>query len=317
MIDLSYHEIVFTLEAQTTVHMGIQAGSQLRGTLWYALEKFACTDPNAKGQPTHSQHCPMCYLMELQQKSPRGQNPPRPFLIRPPLAVRAEDDRVFATGESFKVGMILLASAQHLFPYLVKAMQGAGEQGVGYGRGRFSIRQIDTVHPLRDLMTLYAGGEDILMPSLPITQEDVDTMASYLDPGQLRLRFITPTIIKHQGKILQRPNFTAVIARLLERLQALTYHYSPQPASPEQWQPFYLSLKQQANAVKPIQDNTRWVKARGGSKRRNRVQDLSGFVGDVLLYGNLAPFHVPLVWGAGLQVGKNTVKGHGWYEIDS
>lgn len=316
-INLPYHDIIFTLEAQTHVHMGAQAGSQLRGTLWYALEKFACTNPNARGNPQHTQHCPMCYLLELKQKSPRGQNPPRPFLLRPPLAVRAEDDRAFVTGDAFEVGMILLDSARHLFPFIVKGMQLAGQQGVGYGRGRFSIQRIDANHPLSETNTLFTGDNHVAMPNAPITSDDIDNLSQQLPDDNLRLRFLTPTTLKHKGDILHRPNFAAIIARLLERLQALTYHYSDQSAAPEQWQPYYESLTQLAENVQPVRDDTRWVNVRAGSRRSNQVRNIGGFVGEALFNGDMRPFHIPLLWGMGLQVGKSTVKGNGWYDIAS
>src|SRR6188474_850438 len=95
--DLAIYQIRFRLEAQSQVHKGAQAGAQLRGALWEALNESACIAPADRRNPSHALHCPMCFLMDLQSLSPRGENPPRPFAIRPPASVRAEDDRIFMT----------------------------------------------------------------------------------------------------------------------------------------------------------------------------------------------------------------------------
>lgn len=313
MIDL--HHLTFRVQAETNVHMGAQAGSQIRGTLWQALNAFACTDPSQQGNPQHSLHCPMCYLLELKQRSPRGQNPPRPFALRPPMAVRVEEDRVFSTGECFDIGFVLIGDAARLFPYICQGMQQAGQQGVGYGRGRFSLQDIINHNPLTDMsVSLYENGR-VQLPSLPITSALVDEVAKTLSATQIRLRFLTPTQIKHRGKLLQVPQFGGLIGRILERCQALTYHYSDADASPDDWQPLYEHLTHLAESVRRVQDNTRVVQIWSGSRRSNRRHDLGGFVGEVLYEGNLAPFRNWLVWGSLLHVGKNTVKGDGWYQV--
>src|SRR5690349_17246005 len=142
--DLAIYHIQFRLEAQSQIHMGAQAGAQLRGALWEALNESACIAPDERRNPNHALHCPMCFLMELQSFSPRGENPPRPFAIQAPTAVRAEDERIFMTGESFEMQMTIMGKATGLFPYLVQGLAGAGHRGVGYGRGRFSIAAIES-----------------------------------------------------------------------------------------------------------------------------------------------------------------------------
>lgn len=49
--DLRIHHITFVLEAQTAVHLGPQAGGQIRGSLWSALNEVACTAPSQRHNP--------------------------------------------------------------------------------------------------------------------------------------------------------------------------------------------------------------------------------------------------------------------------
>ena len=60
---------------------------------------------------------------------------------------------------------------------------------------------------------------------------------------------------------------------------------------------------------------TRWVESSRYSRRREVIHDLSGFVGEVTLKGELETFLPYLKLGEYLHVGKNAVFGNGWYEI--
>ena len=315
--DLRIHHITFVLEAQSDVHMGVQAGGQIRGALWQALNEETCTAPLQRQHPDHALHCPMCFLLELEANSPRGENPPRPFGIFPPLAVRAEDDRVFLRGNKFEIGMTLMGKATALFPYLVYGMRLAGEKGVGYGRGRFSITAIHNRNPLTGTCEPLLDGRVVRIPTIGVQRDDIVQAASQLAPDKIRLRFLTPTTLKHKGVILHLPNFQALIGRLLERCQALALHYGETSGHQDYWQPIYDELTTKAATVQSAQDNTRLVQYLSGSQRSNYSQTIEGFVGEVVFGGELSPFLEWLLWGQSLQVGKNTVKGNGWYEIAS
>lgn len=313
--NLPVYQIRFEAEATTMLHMGPQAGAQIRATLWHALNRFACTDVTGRDDLRHAQNCPMCFLLELQARSPRGENPPRPFAIRPPLGVRAEDDRIYGLGERFEIGMTLFGDVVTLFPYIVQGMRIAGEQGVGYGRGRFILVDIVNVHPLSGEAASLMNGRVIKLPQIAIRASDVEAFAANLPDDRLRLRFLTPTQIKDAGRILTRPAFAPLISRILERCQSIAYHYSETDTSEDTWKPRFTRLKLLAEAVKVQQNNTRHVMVRSGSRRTNQIHDIGGIVGDVLFIGDMKPFKTWLVWGMSLQVGKNTIKGAGWYEI--
>jgi hypothetical protein len=314
-LELRVYHIRFVLEAQTLVHMGAQAGAQIRGALWYALRDSACTDPSQAGRAEHSQYCPACYLLNLKTRSPRGQNPPRPFTVRPPLSVRAEEDRRFQTGECFEVELVLIGDTLHLFPYLVQALRGIGQKGVAYGRGRFSVEDIINYHPLTRKQVSLLDNQQVKMPSLAIQQAHINQFADLLPDAHIRLRFLTPLQLKDSGQIQKRPLFAPLIARMQERLQALVFHYTGMPPRSEQWKTQHLALQAAAKHIQRTQDNTRWVTVYSGSRRANRRHRISGLVGEVRYEGDLTPFQKLLLWGQSLHVGRNTIKGNGWYEI--
>ena len=316
-MNLIVHHLCFILRATTLIHLGPQAGAQIRGALWAALRQFACSAPTIQGDPDHSQHCPMCRLMALEtDEGMRGVNPPRPFAVRPPLAARVGSDQLFYPGDTFTVGINLFGDVVTLFPYICQAFYRMGDIGIGYGRGRFSLECIEAIDPFGEqTVDLLQQRRIVAAPGLPVTEEKIRAVASVLSSERLAVRFLTPAYIVHQGQRQTKPVFETIIARLLERCQGMDLHYTDQPTEQSTWRENYLSLTEQARAVRLVEDHTRWIEVQSGSRRTNGRNSISGFAGDVTFEGDLAPFREWLLWGQSLHVGKNVVKGNGWYEV--
>lgn len=317
-LNLTVHQLVFTLEASTLVHFGPQAGAQIRGALWAALQEFACTSPTAR-TPEHTRHCPMCRLVALETaESSRGVSPPRPFAIRPPLPYQPGMDCRFQSGETFSIGINLFGDAADLFPFVVQAVYRVGQIGVGYGRGRFTLQAVHAINPFSGITRpLYDGRQVSALPNIPINHATIAQAAAVLPADRLRLDFLTPTHIIGGGRVVSQPDFVVLLARLIERCQGLEEHYTPAAQPAEHWREHYLHLTEQAGDVQLIQDETHWVRAESGSRRTNETVSVGGFVGNAVYQGDLAVFRYWLAWGQILHVGKNAVKGCGWYSITS
>lgn len=259
----------------------------------------------------------MCRLVALETaQSARGITPPRPFAVRPPLPASPGQECVFHSGETFVVGINLFGEAVDSFPYLCQAFHRLGQLGLGYGRGRFVIERIQAANPLTgEAHDLLQGRRVVALPDLPVESDRVQRVASQLPADRLRLRFLTPTELTYQGGHADHPYFDVLVARLLERCQALEAHYTAEPAPRAVWQERYLSLTQAAQDVRLAEHHTRWIRVKSGSRRTNSINAVSGFVGEAVFEGDLEPFRPWLVWGSSLHVGKNAVKGNGWYEL--
>jgi hypothetical protein len=313
--DLTLHHIRLTCDCLTPIHFGVHGGAQWRGALWDALRAFACTDPKQQRSPAHSWYCPMCFVLALEAESPRGVNPARPLIIRPPLSIRAEEDCTFSIGERFTLELVLVGEAWRVFPYLLQAVQRIGQKGIGFGRGRFSLHCVEALNPLNGSSSLlYEAGGKVRMPDIPVTGLQVMEQAAQLPADRMRLHFLTPTQLVCDGKLLSRPQPDVLIMRTLERLQALQYHYG-EPISQEMWKSWHETLSRAAVHIR--RDETRWIRAYSGSRRANRMQDVSGFVGSVILEGDLAPVRLWLLWASLVNVGKNAIKGNGWFEVSN
>lgn len=244
-------------------------------------------------------------------------NPARPLIIRPPLPVRVGEDHVVNPRETFVLELILVGSALHVFPYLVQAVARIGQIGIGYGRGRFTLQAVEAFHPITEARSvLYSMGGSVTMPDQPINAAQVACYADTLADHRLHLHFMTPTQLICDGKLLNRPRPDTILLRALERLQLLELHYGT-PESQAAWKQRHDTLGQHAQAVRVRRDDTRWQRAYSGSRRANRLQDVSGFVGSILLEGEIAPLRLWLAWASLVNIGKNAIKGNGWMAISS
>lgn len=68
-----------------------------------------------------------------------------------------------------------------------------------------------------------------------------------------------------------------------------------------------------AEQVTTTVDQTRWVNVVSVSARQQRRTPVGGLVGSATFSGPLAPLRDLIVWGSLIHVGRNAVKGDGWY----
>lgn len=296
----------YTVQAETIIRFGALSGAQLRGGLFNELRQMAHTNWREVNDPQHQATCPVCRMMAREnQEAARGRDVPRPFGILPPLASE------YQPGECFSFGLHLYGDTLLNYPLMTLAVNRLGQTGVGYGRGQFRLHRIENINPLTgDSIMLLSHGKTG-QPTLHLDSGGVHHYASLLSPDHLMLRFLTPLRLIDQGKLVHEIQFRPLIARLLERLEALESEY----AGGERWETRYQQLTELANRIEVVRDATRWLDVHSGSRRQNEWVPIGGLVGDVTFNGNLHPFHEWLIWGSLTQVGKNIVKGGGWYEI--
>lgn len=254
--------------------------------------------------------------MHLETFTARGVNPARPFAIRPPLSLRIEQPQILEAGQPFHFQIVLFGDAVGYVPYIVQAVYRAGDAGIGKGKGRFHLMSVLESNPFtRTEATLYSDGKPLQPSKLSITAQDIQAVADQLDSNKVTLQFLTPMQITEIGRTAQTFHFHTWIARLLERCQALESTYSDIHQPHEVWRDLHFHLTEAAQNVQLIRDDTRWVDVWSRSGRTGHLDNIGGFVGSVTLLGDTKPFRYWLTYGQLLQVGKNAVKGNGWYEV--
>jgi hypothetical protein len=331
------YQLRLALQATEPLELEQHPGSALRGSLFQGLWERFCVNKAASECATCPlvQTCPVSALVApLRDEHPRGRDLPRPFVIRPPLVAAATAEGLrLEPGQSVQFGLTLLGSAGKLFPYVVMASQVMEQNGLGRAlqangrrRGRFRIEQIEAVHPFTGATALLftQGHATVHSPELAITFADVAARASDVARETLTLHFLTPTRLTAQGRLLLHPDFLALALRLAERLEQveLAYTTSQQSEQAEDGQRAgearYQQIKELAASGQTLSDETRWVDVKSYSSRQHRLTPIGGFIGRATFTAPQSPLlRELLVWGEVLNVGKNTVKGDGWYQIEA
>jgi hypothetical protein len=321
MADLLTHHLLFVTEVATPLELDEHSGSALRGNLFEAVWTRFCNNKaasNCAACPLHTV-CPVSALVApLREEHARGRDIPRPYIITPPL----EGARYYAPGERLTFGLTLFGSIIELFPYIMLSLNTFEAVGLGKPvqeqrgrRGRFKIKQIESYHPLSgERQVIYqAGKARVGVSMLGVTTADVQAKAATLAKDQITLNFLTPTRISDQEQLLHQLMFRPLIHRLLERLSAIQKEYGSGQEQSFEERKYYVDLARQ---VRTVQDNTHWEHVNSYSHRTRQLNSIGGIMGRITFAGDLTPFHEMLVWGELIHVGKNCVKGSGWYRIE-
>ncbi len=315
---LTTHHLEFTAIAATPVELDAQAGAQVRGALVEALWGRFCANQTARscGACPLLRVCPVAALVApMREKGETGgEQRPRPYVVRPPDAPRR-----YAPGEELRFGLGLFGPAAQLFPYVVMAAQGVEQGGMGRRlpanggqRGALRLREIAAVSPLSaDRQILYRPDRpQVQSPGLPVCAAEVAAAAETLPDDRLTLHFLSPLRLIERGQLMHTFTLRPFVQRLKERIDQLTAAYGEGPTLP------HLDFAALAEAVRVTHDDTRWVDLVNYSSRQQRGLPLGGLVGAVTLAGDVSPsLRELLVWGSLIHVGKNCVKGDGWYRI--
>lgn len=315
------HHLQVEVEVTAPLALNPHKGSSLRGGLFHALWRRFCMNQAAPAcaECPLVATCPVALLVStLRPTGERGRDVPRPYAIRPPL----DPTTRYQPGDRFTFGLTLFAQALNLFPYVILALEEMGRAGLGlklaengWRRGTFRIQAVEAVNPLTGERQPVVRADEALVrvPDVPVTHAQVLSRAEGIRAreGRLALHFLTPTRIVDQGELVKRPHFRPLFQRLLERLSALAREFSDTPLNLD-----FQHLVQQAERVQLAVDEARWVELESYSTRLRRATPIGGFVGRATYWAeDWEPFLPWLVWGQFTQVGKDTVKGNGWYEM--
>ena len=310
MYGLTANQLRFTVRAEDTLSFGTQPGSALRGALYGILTDLFC-DP--KMPESLSDTHPIQWLLAREDfAGERGENIPRPITAEPP-----KGRNQFQSGDTLTFGFTLIGGARDMLPYVVRGVAEMGKRGIGKGRGCYTLLAIKERCPLLDTERHLMKENMVQTPRLAVTPARVEDSVNSLHAEQMTLRFYTPTRLIDRGHLVKQFDMVTFTKRLVERCQSLVTYYAETETAIERevWQALYQTLAENAAHVNILRDETRWIEAHSGSQRQNRWTPISGFVGEVTIAGDLRPLQPWILWGAVLHVGKNAVKGNGWYDI--
>lgn len=306
-----YVTLDVTMTAQAAAQLPPYKGSTIRGAFGHAFRRAAC--PFRACPPCLlPKTCPYTYVFETPPRDDAGlfarsSAVPHPFV----LEVAVDGRTGFHPGDEFSFGLVLIGKAIDFIPYFVVALREMGRAGLGRGRTRWHLERIEDRHPDGPRL-LYDGKseEERMACSATVYRGPGEAWNARQDEKVVTLEFETPTRLRYEGHLTDRPAFHVLIRNLLRRLSALALYHCEVTLDLD-----YRDLIQRAEAVATTKADLRWMDWERYSARQSARMTLGGFLGTLAFEGYLGPFVPLLRMGEVVHVGKGTAFGLGKYTI--
>ena len=302
--EIPFLKLKFILSSQEEALLSVMKGSMLRGAFGHALRRTVCV----MGREQSCESCMLrqqCVYTRIFETFIEGEPPrfmkglktsPRPFIID-----ASDSKRNYTAGDVLEFNMTLLGRACELHPYVIFALALAAERGLTKRRHRFRLERVEWLNG--DWELLYDGEKMCLCqmakPRLLRLNGKLRT--------PLTLRFLTPTRIKIEEKLSMDFTFRMLVFKMLIRaLEVAHFHV---PAAVLDWE--FHELLDKASEVQIVERRLSWDDWQRYSNRQQTRLVMGGFIGEMVLEGNLEPFNHLLRTSEVLHVGKGTVFGLG------
>jgi len=304
-IPLKIYRFFFTTTEQP--RLPAYPGSAWRGAFGHALKKTVCV---VRDTPCNEcllkNACAYSYIFETPmpantEKMRKYTAAPHPFVLRFHQS-NAQADLLYS------LDVILFGHGQRYFPYIVHALQTAGNEGIGSQRQPFSLQKIDAIDDQNNSQTIYQQGE--LFPQQAAEIASLPGM-----PKQIEITFHTPLRIKQDNKNMTARNFNfgALFCTLLRRISMISYFHTDTPLETD-----FAALTAKAKTVQLVSQQLLWYDWTRYSSRQQTEMNMGGLIGTVQLDMEGLEAFWPYLWlGQYTHIGKGTSMGLGAYSIKS
>ncbi|NOT58859.1 MAG: CRISPR system precrRNA processing endoribonuclease RAMP protein Cas6 [Acidobacteria bacterium] len=305
----------FTLRAEEAITLPPFSGSTLRGAFGTQFRRIACA-PHCTDASTCLlvTACAYARVFEAQPAAAGYQAAgpgelPRPFIIHPPAlaAIKA--------GETFSFHLTLVGAARQHLPYFILTWRELGRTGLGQGRGRFRLEQVESHGGWTDSAPrlIYSAADELVRNEVqPLTAARLAARWQASEATRLKLDFVMPLRLKTGGAFLQTaPPFAVLLGALLRRLESLSFFYGGGSLALD-----YRALLEQARDIKTTASDVRWVAWERYSQRQDQRIPWGGLLGSVEYEGTWAAFAPVLALGELVGVGNNCTFGLGRIKLE-
>jgi len=204
---------------------------------------------------------------------------PRAFVLR---SVHLDGCR-FAAGAEFHFGLPLFDLREETLDAVRRTFARLADEGIGPGRGRAEL--------------IGVAGDAPLDLSLDPVAEPVP---------RVKVHFVSPTELKTEGGLAERPEFRILAARLRDRISALCSLYGDGAIEMD-----FRAFGSRAAQVRMIRCDVHHASVKRRSSRTGRTHPLGGFTGEAEYQGDLGEFVPYLEAARWTGVGRQTVWGKG------
>src|SRR5260370_10067628 len=217
----------------------VNKGNMLRGGFGHGFRRLCCIP-----QCSDSRSCPLaasCPYKAVFEPSPpagaeslsKNQDVPRPFVFRAPQTQQTR----FEKGQLFEFDLVLIGRALDFFSYFVLSFRELAAEGLGLNRAKANLERVEQIKLIPDRASPQDSQDEVVytaedqlfrMTEAPSAEDWIKGCLhnSSLCEGlakvqQVTIRFVTPTFLRADGKIIRRPEFHHVFKRLRDRINAL------------------------------------------------------------------------------------------------
>lgn len=312
---LELYKFGFTLEMQQSVQLPEYKGSAFRGAFAWTFRQIVCItkQQNCEGCIVRGQ----CSYFKFFETEISGIRPgflsgvkkvPHPFIIHPPL----ETKRGYSAGESMTVGFTVFGSAISFLPYFIYTFQQMGQAGIGEGRKRFILKRVTSTGTGGCEKEIFSADNSGSLSSdfYPMTSEEIIKESEAASAArELRLKFLTPARLQQIGRVVtDKGQVTAkMLISLLERRLVCLSHFYCGGSIPEG------HIFSVCDNIEIADNRLEYYQWKRYSNRQKKEIDMSGFMGELTLKGDIGYFAPLLSIGEHIHLGKNTVFGLGKY----
>ncbi len=345
----------FTACAREQIRLPGYKGAVFRGGFGYAFKKVVCV---VKGKPCDEcllkQKCIYSYIFETPPPEDAEilrlyPKVPHPFVIEPPVT----EKQAFAPGESFSFHLILIGNAIDYLPYFIYTFTELGKQGIGTGRERYDLVQVEGIGLDDKAAEIYTHKTQTLANRYPIIQahqldhQDIAPAASHAEEKH---SVVNPRLNDEAG--MKSPaaassceggndsatgenHYSTITVSLRTPLRirfdgqitdSLEFHVLLRNLlrrisslsyfhCGKKLDMDFRGLIEKSRAVRQMASDVRWYDWKRYSTRQEEWMSLGGILGNVLYEGDMADFMTLLRLGEYVHVGKGTSFGLGKYDI--
>ncbi|HHT9145919.1 MAG TPA: hypothetical protein ACFYD4_09605, partial [Candidatus Wunengus sp. YC61] len=147
----------FTICAKEHIRFPTYKGSAFRGGFGYAFKRVVCVTKNRECDDCIlKQKCIYSYIFETPPPEDTEMlrlypKVPHPFVIEPPIT----EKQTFEPGETFSFHLILIGNAIDYLPYFIYTFTELGKQGIGQGRGKYDLVQVEGIGFENEAVQIY------------------------------------------------------------------------------------------------------------------------------------------------------------------
>lgn len=337
----------FTVCAKEHIRFPNYKGSAFRGGFGYTFKRVVCVIRDKKCDDCLlKQKCIYSYIFETPPPEDAEMlrlypKVPHPFVIEPPIT----EKQTFEPGEEFSFHLILIGNAIDYLPYFIYTFTELGKQGIGQGRGKYDLIQVEGIDTGDNAVQIYNNKTQTLTNHYPVihahqlnsaelaypvsspcegedeggVKNSVTMSSCKLGEGDSQgenhrntttISLLTPMRFRFDGHITDKIEFHVLIRNLLRRISSLSYFHCG-----EKFQVDFKGLIEKSSAVMLVKSDIHWYDWKRYSTRQEEWMSLGGVTGAVSYEGDLSDFMLLLNLGEYVHVGKGTSFGLGKYEI--